>query len=106
MRDCLICILSFLIGVLLWGYVIIFTHSSQYTINLGNLSDWVTSLATVGLLLCAIIGFGSWKKQKKPEATIDLLKALENLQVKMNKEYSFILKNLKILPQKNLHAIR
>lgn len=94
MRDCLICILSFLIGVLLWGYVIIFTHSSQYTINLGNLSDWVTSLATVGLLLCAIIGFGSWKKQKKPEATIDLLKALENLQVKMNKEYSFILKKL------------
>jgi len=94
MRDCLICILSFLIGVLLWGYVIIFTHSSQYTINLGNLSDWFTSLATVGLLLCAIIGFGSWKKQKKPEATIDLLKALENLQVKMNKEYSFILKKL------------
>ncbi|WP_118868482.1 hypothetical protein [Haemophilus haemolyticus] len=94
MRDCLICILSFLIGVLLWGYVIIFTHSSQYTINLGKLSDWVTSLATVGLLLCAIIGFGSWKKQKKPEATIDLLKTLENLQVKMNKEYSFILTKL------------
>lgn len=94
MRDCLICILSFLIGVLLWGYVIIFTHSSQYTINLGNLSDWVTSLATVGLLLCAIIGFGSWKKQKKPEVAIDLLKALENLQVKMNKEYNFILRKL------------
>ena len=94
MRDCLICILSFFVGVLLWGYVIIFIHSSQYTINLGNLSDWVTSLATVGLLLCAIIGFGSWKKQKKPEATIGLLKALENLQVKMDKEYSFILKKL------------
>lgn len=97
MRDYLLCILSFFSGVMLWGYVIIFTHSGQYIINIGSLSDWISSLSTVGLLLCAIKGFSSWKKQKKPEATIDLLKAIGNLEVKMNKEYMLMLEKLEHL---------
>ncbi|WGE46644.1 hypothetical protein [Actinobacillus equuli] len=97
MRDYLICILSFFLGILLWGYVIIFTHSSQYSINFGSLSDWLSALSTVGLLICAIKGFDSWKKQKKPEATIDLLKSIGNLEIKMDRESIFMLETLEKL---------
>ncbi|QLD32383.1 hypothetical protein [Mannheimia varigena] len=104
MRDYLICILSFFSGAMLWGYVIIFTHSERYAINFGSLSDWMSSLSTVGLLLCAIKGFNSWKKQKKPEATIDLLKAIGNFEVKLNKEYILMLDKLESLDLHTLSA--
>lgn len=53
MNKFIIPILTFIIGFLLCGYVIIFTHTEDFVINLGNLTDWVSAVASIAMAILA-----------------------------------------------------
>lgn len=84
MKNLIIVALAFITGFLLCSHVIIFKHAKDFTINYGNVADWVVALGTFGLFIMAILGFDIWKKQKRPDANVNILRDIGILQTKIN----------------------
>lgn len=51
MKNIIVAILAFTTGFLLCSHVIIFKHAKDFTINYGNVADWVVAIGTAILAL-------------------------------------------------------
>lgn len=50
--------------------------------------EWLSAIGSFGMLILGILTINAWKKQRKPDATIELLKTIQHFHAKLYNEYS------------------
>ncbi|MFQ1023931.1 hypothetical protein ACIWO4_11715, partial [Avibacterium paragallinarum] len=90
-----------LIGFLVASWLLVFSSAKDFVVDFGNVADWVVAIGTIGLLICAILGFSTWKKQRQPEVAVGLLRAVHDFEVKVYMEYSRLIDKLEYHNESN-----
>ncbi|MBV7387486.1 hypothetical protein KRX11_02350 [Pasteurellaceae bacterium TAE3-ERU1] len=93
----IISLLSFFVGFLLCSHVIIFKHAEDFTINYGNVADWVVAIGTAVLAVYSYKAAQYAKKiwindniDKLQQKIISEVEHLDVLQLKERAERCFV----------------
>lgn len=78
MNKYIIPILTFIIGFLFCGYVIIFTHAESFIIDFGSFTDWIVAIGTLFLAFFAYQAGIYTKKIWRNEQILNTYQTIEN----------------------------